>query len=331
MEAAVTRSFPLLLALSLTACTGPEGPEGPDPVEPDPEPTQRATLDLEFQGDTDRTDLVVEVYALPRFTRVASSPVADGRARVHIPGPDDTLFIDAADHPGTRQVEVVFVTFIDSDGDGGYSDGEPFVGTSARWSAVTYLEGVGPALIDQGLGEGWNVLDTEGTALDPSRIPLPLDLLPTDTLRLAGTNAVDHPELRLAVVPMTLEQAGVEPLVDRPLAAGAWELTLRGAPPDNHYEPDVFPGVIAEMPIAYLDLNPPAGPLGDIEDGYLAVCHGTSPVVLGWVMSPTSIFDALTLSMVRAEIGWEAWSLLDDNVLPAEHRASLTISEDSCP
>jgi len=322
------RTLTLTALLALGACS-PEG-DADDPGDTGDTDVRAdvGPLTLGLSTDVDRDDLVVAA-AVPDVDRlVATAPVRDGEATLEIPVPGEGVAVAVRGEEGARAASYLLVTFLDEDGDGEKDDAEVYVGTSAFTLSLEYVEGATDAMRAAGRVDGWTLVDTDDSSLDPEALEVPADFLPVETLRLGGTNDHPHPDARLAVVSPQLESQ-LDPLVDIALDGPTWTLELTGRPPASHEMPE-FTSMVPESLVVYVDDNAPAGPWGDIEEDPLFVCINGGPVVAAWSLGPTGLDEAQLATRYAMTFGWDVWDVVDDDVVDPSDRTRLAIGPDAC-
>ena len=180
---------------------------------------------------------------------------------------------------------------------------------------------------------GWNALVFE----EGSDFPIPVDttaipmsaIAHNDSVTIGGSAAEGFQERLILLPAVTLEGGEVEEVLYDEELGETWEISVSGAPPDDHLtvEDDGVYGF--ELPVAYTD-NDGSGGLTDGDEGLGFACYDEETVALIWSPSIEDPVGAWYAAAYGLATGWSALGIPEDEasgptLIPEEDLGSLAI------
>lgn len=234
---------------------------------------------------------------------MATGPSSSNEVALTLKAP--STLIPNPDVPGSEYAFFVSSLHTDDDGDGYPSGFEVVSGMSEYW--LLFWKGELPIELQQaGFVEGWNVYNPVQQILGSlSAVPLDSNLLPTETISLAGgfSDMVD-PSYRLMLYPQAADQQSVSSLLWDEALTDPWSIYLDQAPDTDHFY-DANGTILAlEFPVVYADADGSGGPSNGDTLLYYACNAAGEQVELLYLPEITDLFMAVYYVNQGLRPGW---------------------------
>ena len=236
------------------------------------------------------------------------------------PDPANLIQLDEA-WPDTLFGFYMPALYIDSDGDGIHSEGEVVKGVGDWW--LVYISGALPVELQAvGFTEGWSSINF-ATAEDSDisemadllDIEINAGLIVQDSITIGGSyspvsDAIPSAEFtKLGVIPAGVledEQEVAEFLVDESMS-DPWEISLNGAPADDHiFETDEGFSIALEVPFTYLDSDFSGG-MSEDDTPLMTACGDDNQMVfLAYLPEVTNLLHGFYFNSNGFTTGWMA-------------------------